>query len=182
VIRGLFNLIATVSLLLAFTAIVFWIRSYQHESAIGYGEANSGVFYDLIVSHGLIAFETITVPDVELDYAQGVWGYLDQPNQLVSSWRDYYRFGRVQSAWGLIYADGMRELPISGNGRTITPATAVAVPMWTVTGLLLLLPIARFASLSHSRRRQQAGLCPKCGYDLRESPERCPECGTPVQS
>jgi hypothetical protein len=30
------------------------------------------------------------------------------------------------------------------------------------------------------RRRWRQDLCPQCGYDLRGSAEKCPECGRPI--
>jgi hypothetical protein len=45
--------------------------------------------------------------------------------------------------------------------------------------IALLLPVRR---VYLQRQRNLSGLCTTCGYDLRGSPERCPECGTPPLS
>jgi hypothetical protein len=43
---------------------------------------------------------------------------------------------------------------------------------------LVLLSFAALPALSlRRRRRDQPGLCWRCGYDLRATPDRCPECG-----
>jgi hypothetical protein len=61
-------------------------------------------------------------------------------------------------------------------------------PGWRLYKLLIASSGALFAAglLAAWRRRQQRsrrvreGRCLQCGYDLRATPGRCPECGTPA--
>ena len=53
----------------------------------------------------------------------------------------------------------------------------VEVPYWCAALTFALLPAARLAGARRKRRRVRRGLCRRCGYDLRATPGRCPECG-----
>jgi hypothetical protein len=53
----------------------------------------------------------------------------------------------------------------------------VRLPYWFVAGAGALLPALALRSRLRRSRRQRRGLCVHCGYDLRGSPDRCPECG-----
>jgi hypothetical protein len=54
----------------------------------------------------------------------------------------------------------------------------IAIPWWMLT--VATLPAAAVPMVGRVRRhvRRRHGLCISCGYDLRATPGRCPECGT----
>ena len=56
----------------------------------------------------------------------------------------------------------------------------LGVPFWAITLATALLPATRVLQWPRTRRRQNRiarGLCPNCSYDLRATPDKCPECG-----
>lgn len=53
----------------------------------------------------------------------------------------------------------------------------VGVPLWVLLMLAVSPPYAWLRRSLKRLGRERAGLCRRCGYDLRASPERCPECG-----
>jgi hypothetical protein len=78
------------------------------------------------------------------------------------------------SGWGFRWD---RHATNFGNGGAVAGfrVTEVAAPWWFLALLWAAAP-AR-AIIRWRRRPPPVGLCPACGYDLRATPDRCPECG-----
>lgn len=58
----------------------------------------------------------------------------------------------------------------------------IVVPHWAVASFASILPGIWVVRLWRANRRSPLGYCPTCGYDLRASNDRCPECGTPIRT
>jgi hypothetical protein len=56
------------------------------------------------------------------------------------------------------------------------------VPYWFLLLVTAVLPAWSVVAAVRRRRRIKAGFCQGCGYDLRASEDRCPECGKAVNS
>jgi hypothetical protein len=98
------------------------------------------------------------------------------------------RAARVEVSKGNLYVHG----EVTGPERYVYPQVFVqrgfagftygrgtlgswaGVPVWFVT---LVLAGIGLSSWRLARRRRAPGLCRACGYDLRATPGRCPECG-----
>jgi hypothetical protein len=56
----------------------------------------------------------------------------------------------------------------------------IRLPLWMIALVALSLPAHWLMRALRARGRWKRGHCVVCGYDLRGSTSRCPECGTPI--
>ncbi len=83
----------------------------------------------------------------------------------------------MMSQYGDVYEHFLGFAHVSGTFGTAGGYQILAIPYWFPVILTAIGPIMVLRSRRRMRRRKLAGKCPGCGYDLRGTPDRCPECG-----
>ena len=149
--RRLFTLCSAVSLLLCVLACTLWVRSYWRSDTLLF-HARGGTVYGVGSNRGSLVAGWAT----ELKTDQG------------RRWRDQRGPAGDEPHYGLWLGFGLRR---SGPERLLFLPHALAVVASAASAGTLW--------VRHRRqvRRDRLGLCPACGYDLRATPDRCPECG-----
>ena len=82
---------------------------------------------------------------------------------------------------GVVTDSQFHAYRVVGNGPTPARTWVLIFPYWSAL-LILTIPTTALLWLTLTTRRRDRrvrdGCCPTCGYDLRATPHRCPECGT----
>jgi hypothetical protein len=177
VFRHLVVLCSAVSLMSCVVVGVLWVRSYRIEDTIEHFGATTGV-RQAAASRGVLIFYEEHTVDPSLLYKEDP---VISPFGLRYLGQDLGERPTIDNAGSdLVFGFGRLRL-IRHNGlREPWPniVTIVTFPLWLIVAVLLILPLIAAVRIQRHRRRLSAGRCKRCGYDLRASPERCPECGT----
>ena len=171
--------LSALSLLLCVASVGLWARSYWR--------------YD-VLSH--FSARTLRNPE-ELDFMSCGWGTIGLGRNVVVvtssnvglsnavGWnlltlRDPGRFQpKIPKSAGFEWGGlGWTHWTNSvGPGLPLIEHRTLLLPCWVLVLLFAILPIV-WSRSELRRRRVKVGLCRVCGYDLRATPDRCPECGT----
>jgi hypothetical protein len=195
--RWVFHIISLFSLLLAVAAGVMWVRSYSRVEMIQHKK------YELreipsphthVTNAGIVSgLGGVQIHHTTNTISAGFFekGRKDpKRHQLGVRWLIFTEAGLFDSSGmgsRLYYPGGPSRFGFDftnrswGGSASRPPNTQIAatVPYWFLVLFCTLPPLAWVSWQSPSRRRLREGLCLHCGYDLRASPERCPECGRP---
>jgi hypothetical protein len=71
---------------------------------------------------------------------------------------------------------------VAGTQQSARPGAwrnfVLILPYWLLALVFAVPPATFIVRRARSARQRETSLCPTCGYDLRATPDRCPECGT----
>ncbi len=182
--RWLFNIAAGVSLLMGVLVGFIWVRSELNPELISYRSTTSTDVLSVYLQSpsGAIAFgrqvSSWTTPKGR-DAAIGLAGRTNQKE----GW-SYSTTGRSRGIPALSFEHlWFQWLTFKGTtplGYAMSQVR-LEIPDWFLILVSLVLPTIWLIRAGRARRLKFVGCCAKCGYDLRATPERCPECGTVPQ-
>lgn len=163
--RRLFTILAALSLLLFLAVVVMWVRSHWvRENIHSATQWHAGgetrcVYISYSSEHGscTMLITADTLPGTSWAAFAPTWDYSSMPATGSPShilWLPIvHRLNASQGSWW-----------------------EIALDYWSLCVLLAILPAGWLVGRYRSSRRK-THCCRSCGYDLRATPERCPECG-----
>jgi hypothetical protein len=172
---------AAVSLTLCGAVCVLWFRSYRSQDWVMWRTA-SGVKWKISSVVGTLVIERAIWP-IPSDDA-GIWAdawalAADIDRADAVGYRDVDTVAGFGIGGGEHQTTDPSEVVAHGESYTMldVPFTVVILPIQAVVVVTAMMPT--YVAVRYGRRahRSRAGRCPACGYDLRATPERCPECG-----
>jgi len=179
--RLVLNLLTTGSLVLCVASGALWVRSYWVWEALNvYDERGDGTLWvstvwSLLCRDGRLSWDmsqhTDTDPAAIARYGVpnrgGRWFF--PKNQASHDGAGWWQRHRFEAQW-----QHDHTLP---PHPTTSFLGRIAVPFWAIVPALAIAPSRRLRRYRRRVRLRNATLCTRCGYDLRATPERCPECG-----
>ena len=166
--RRLFNLMTAASLALCLATAGLWVRAHWTRDLIQFPNRRHCVGTDV----GEISIHVSSRP-----YWAGIpyQALPPAPRSRETIWfprHETFQVGESYSGLGFVYMFHDQASPAPG-----VRITQVTVPLWFP---VLLLSVAPAVWQRRRLNRHEPGQCKVCGYDLRATPDRCPECGSPV--
>jgi hypothetical protein len=184
--RRIFTFSSVISLLLCLATVALWVRSYWFVDFVAWRSSSlqSG---DVVYRHwvlsscegGACLYGERGIVESTFPQSSRQWHRwpVERGTHAVGEYERATRyFDMPTSAHPL----GFQVAARSTAGRWPRSFFTIALPFWFLSMLLGALPALSLASKLRQSRRIRRGLCRSCGYDLRRSADRCPECGTPV--
>ena len=160
--RRVFTVLSGLSLLLCVAACALWVRSYWRGDSLNWGTPTGRAGVDSIQGRFIVG-RVVVVPRELANTPRG-WIFTSAPadEAVATMLRPNWEFATIQAA-------RVRD-------RALT-AEDVRVPHWHLALAAAVLPTWWWLRRRRDRRMRRLGHCLHCGYDLRATPGRCPECG-----
>jgi len=159
------SIFCAISLLIAVAILGLWARSYHHGDWISRNSEERARALLIGSDRGILLVVRQCLR--RNDFSRSEWSFKTGPSEGSDEYgKDDERIGLGGFCCVTSRHSGFRE-------RTFL------VPHWAVAVALLILPISWFrmtALRRRAERRRRSGRCFNCGYDLRASTDRCPEC------